>query len=529
MSSELLASAQTLVAMALLGVALLAVPRALLLSWESYAGAPFARAMALAAIGMAALLRLFAPFGLATVFVGYRWTQQCIDLYPVPHYGIGGAAFYHALLAFLPHDHLSLIGTNAVVGVLTVPLVAALASRLFEDRRAGAFAALFVAVVPLFIRNDTSDANNVPILLWLVAGLVLLEHHARTRRTSSLVLSLCLLSLAAISRPEMPAVAFVWSAVVVLGSASRRELLADWKLWLALAAGAVLVVPHTLHIFGMVGELQGRSSLPGLSWHELARPYYLLVESDTLVEPRLFPIGVFGLAVFALVRPPALIRGRVWLLGAATLLTLLAYFPDIDRANMARVHVPAALLTALLAGLGAVRATRSRAAELALGIVVALSILPTAWTLWRPTNEAAEETSIRGALAVLPAQGAFTLVRTSFEDRPPDDRLTHEHFPDYLLDPERARILSVSEWEQRPDWSQPAYFYFGMRCYARFRTPDLPSPTGENLQPHCARMSRRFRLVPVREWSWSNRGDVWIHYYGDAERLRLGLFRIRSL
>ena len=291
MSSGLLASAQTLVAMALLGVALLALPRALLLAWETYALAPAARAMALAATGLAALLRwVLAPFGLATVFVGYRWTQQCIDLYPVPHYGIGGAAFYHALLAFLPHDHLSLIWANAVIGVLTVPLVAALAARLFEDRRAGALAALFVAVVPLFVRNDTSDANNVPILLWLVAGLVLLEHYARTRRISSLVLSLALLALAAISRPEMPAVVLVWCAVVVLGSASRRELLRDRKLWLAVAAGAALIVPHALHVFGMVGELQGRSSLPGLGWHQLARPYWLLVQSDTLVQPGLFPL-----------------------------------------------------------------------------------------------------------------------------------------------------------------------------------------------------------------------------------------------
>ena len=194
---EVLASLQALCAMLLLGVSLLALPRAYARAYRVLSESGSVGWVVVAGMVTAACLRwVLAPKTLATLFIGYRWTEQCIDLYPIPHYGAGAAGAYHALLSVLPHDHLSLMWVNAVIGVLAIPLVAALATRLFEDRTTGAVAAVLLALVPLFVRNDTSDANNVPALLWLMGGLLLLDERTDGGRLEVLLGSVGLLALA---------------------------------------------------------------------------------------------------------------------------------------------------------------------------------------------------------------------------------------------------------------------------------------------------------------------------------------------
>src|SRR5438132_336173 len=70
-----------------------------------------ARRLLLAAVLAAAAARwLLAPLWIATVYIGYHLTQQAIDLRPIPHYGAGGPALYHALFALLPRSHRTLMG-----------------------------------------------------------------------------------------------------------------------------------------------------------------------------------------------------------------------------------------------------------------------------------------------------------------------------------------------------------------------------------------------------------------------------------
>jgi hypothetical protein len=123
-------------------------------------------------------------------------------------------------------------------------------------------------------------------------------------------------------------------------------------------------------------------------------------------------------------------------------------------------------------------------------------------------------------------------VRPGYDDRAADDpqaAFTHYYFPDYLITPpaRAGAALALSDWTADPDWSRPAFFYAGTRCYARFRTRGAPPPHGDNLQPACARLRRDFALEPVLEWDAPNRGDVWLDYYGDAPTLHLGLYLIR--
>jgi hypothetical protein len=221
-------------------------------------------------------------------------------------------------------------------------------------------------------------------------------------------------------------------------------------------------------------------------------------------------------------------------IGGLALALIALYGVDTCWANMARVQVPSALLATSLAASGVTQAfgrLRAIPARAALAAAVAATIVPTAIALYQPTNEQAEEDFIRAAVAELP-RGEFTLVRVGWEDRDRDaDALggTHHHFPDYLLaaDGRRGTPRTVAAWVRRPDWRSPAYFFAGVRCFARFRGEE-PVPSGDNLQPGCARMRQEFVLEPVLEWEVPNRGDVWINYYGDAPTLTLGLYRIVS-
>src|SRR5690606_8480738 len=142
---------------------------------------------------------------------------------------------------------------------------------------------LFVATIPLFLRNDASDANNVPPLLWLFAALVLFEEYlAAPSARGALACSALLGTLAAISRPELAGLVPVtfllvaWASVS-LGQFARYRLVRAW-----LGVSALLLLPHLLFITGQVGALQGRESLPGFSLERLRSIPHLLVHTNTL-------------------------------------------------------------------------------------------------------------------------------------------------------------------------------------------------------------------------------------------------------
>jgi hypothetical protein len=264
-----------------------------------------------------------------------------------------------------------------------------------------------------------------------------------------------------------------------------------------------------------------------------------LVHEDTVLTPSLFPVALVALAVAGLVepivRPTARSAWRMRLaLAVGAVVSLALYGLDLCRANMARVHVPGALLVTMLAAAGLAwlwERFPARAARAALLVAIAATAIPTARKLWAPTNEQAEEDFMRTALRRLPKDGLYTLVRMDRADRDrtsPGADFTHHHFPDYLVRPPEGtgRVSSIVDWMADPDFAHPAFFYLGMRCYAEFRQADVPPPHGDALQPACARMRERFTLTPVVETTVPNRGDVWLEYYGDAPELRMGLYQI---
>jgi hypothetical protein len=531
--NDVVTDAECLIALVLLGLSLPALARAYARAWALWAPQrdEQGRALALATVAAAVMRWLVLPRWIATMYIGYIATERAIELSAASHYGVGSQSLYHALFAVLPHDHRTLMWVNSLLGVLSVPLFGSFAAGVIRDRRAGVIAAFLLALIPLFIRNDNSDANNVPCLLWLLGGLTLWIEYLETREREALAASFVLLILAGIGRPEMPVLVPLWALGTTLAAEKKHNPLRDRAVWLGLALAALLVVPHAIHVRAATAELSESGNLPSYTRLGAGELYRGLIRYNTVLWPRLFPITLTGFALCAVIQ-----RDRQRLLArlAFLLLTVFSlglYSVDLCRANMARVHIPGAMLVLVLASAclsflwGRFQGALPRAL---LGVAVLGAAMPGAVKLWAPTNEQAEEDFLQQALPRLPLRERFTLVRIAREDRVGSDA-THFHFPDYLLRPPMAegRASSIQDWMSEPDWSSPAYFYLGMRCYADFRDEGTPPPHGEHEQPACRKMRERFALEPVLEEQLPNRGDVWLDYYGDAPTLRLGLYRIK--
>jgi hypothetical protein len=483
-------------------------------------------------VGLALVVRLLiAPKWIATVFIGYKATQQSIDLLPLSHYGAGATALYHHLLGLFGNDHLVIIWSNAVMGVITVPLVMTFTRKMTQSARVGLVVGLLVALAPILIRNDTSDANNVPCLLWLFCGLTLLVR-ALTERNRWFLWWACFpLALAVVSRPEMVVIAgglVVATMVALPVPKSWRHLLVDSLFFVPFLA---LTIPHWMHIWRASEALHLGGNIKSFGTS------FSLLENNALLEPTMFGVGYLLVAVVGTV---LLWRNhRRWLIAMWMIIiaAVALYSVDLDRANLARAHVPATLLVTLLAAHGLVeigaRLKRSRVAVvLAWGLVLGSNI-PPLMTLWQPTNEQTEETLIREALDAIDTPD-FTLLRLSHPD---SDRAqltnrghTHYHFPDYLIQNEERRgwVMPLSAWlvDGRGQAGRRTYFFRGIRCYAEFRWGEDSPPKGRNEHPLCRAMLQLPNIKPVFEHTVPNHGNVWINYYGDSDDFVVGLYRI---
>lgn len=495
-----------------------------------------ARLGVLGAVLVAVLGRgVLAPLRLVVLYIGYQLTAQELTLQPLPRYGAAVAVFHHALLRAFAPDHLTILRAHAVVGVLMVPLVAALVQAYARRPGAAVAAALLWALVPAFIAHDNSEANTVPLLLWMVAGLLLWLDALETGSSLSLVSGAALLALAVVGRPEFPLL--VPAAVLALALGRRRGSRVPWAAILPLAvATALLAVPHLVHVGESAALLAARDSLPMGSSQLGANRVGVLDRS-------LYPLALVPFAVASILLPGAR-RAAAFLLAVATLGIVLTWV-DIDPANILRVQVPGALFYALAVALGMFsafqlarrRLARPRARALVIGgaaLILALSVIPCLPAAFARTNEDEEETFLREALRALPA-GDVQLVRLGYGDVQStlSGSPVHLYFPDYLFAPRGSgrSVRGIAEWERDP--ARPAaYLYLGTRCY----TPEHPYFRGEApdvvpMRDACREILDHHTTGAVIERIVESHGDpTRTGFYGTAigRPVRLGLYRLRA-
>jgi 4-amino-4-deoxy-L-arabinose transferase-like glycosyltransferase len=181
---------------------------------------------------------------------------------------------------------------------------------------------------------------------------VLWEEHLATRARGALVGALVLCALTAVSRPELTLLAPVLYALTAVAAGHRRRPWRDP----AFVAGALLCalacLPHMLHVAAAVEELQARASLPHGALSALAALPDALGPRNSLIDPSLYPVALRPLGLAAVLLPGKSGRRPAVLLALMALLAVAVYVFDLDRANMARVHVPAAVLWTVLAAGG---------------------------------------------------------------------------------------------------------------------------------------------------------------------------------
>ncbi|MEP7124297.1 MAG: glycosyltransferase family 39 protein [Byssovorax sp.] len=495
----------------------------------------WARRGVLAAVLVSMVARwVLAPLRLVVLYIGYQLTAHELALQPLPRYGAAVAVFHHVLLRAFAPDHLTILRAHAVIGVLLVPLVAALVQAYARRPGAAVAAALLWGLVPAFIAHDGSEANTVPLLLWLVAGLLLWLDAIDRGSALSLIGSAALLALAAVGRPEFPLLVPAAVLALTLGC-GRRSRVSVWAALPLVLAAAVLAIPHLVHVGESAALLSVRDSLP------MGRS--LLANRVGVLDSSLYPFALVPFAVAAVVLPGSR-RAAAALLAVATLGIVLTWV-DIDPANILRVQVPGALFYALAVALGVASVAtfarrrlaqpRHRAfAVLGVGLVLALSVIPCLKAAFGRTTEDEEESFVREALRALPA-GDIQLVRLGYGDiqGSQSGSPVHLYFPDYLFAPAGSgrSVRDLADWEKNP--SHPAaYLYLGTRCY----TPEHPfsphtAPDVVPLRDACQEILDHHTSDLVLERTVPTHGDpTQTGFYGAAvgRPMRLALYRLRA-
>jgi hypothetical protein len=494
-----------------------------------------ARLGVLLAVALAMAARwVVAPLRLVVLYIGYQLTAQELTLQPLPRYGAAVAVFHHLLLRAFAPDHLTILRAHALIGVLMVPLVAALTQAYARRPGAAVAAALLWGLVPAFIAHDNSEANTVPLLLWLVAGLLLWLDAIERGGALSLIGSAALLALAAVGRPEFPLLVPAAVLALTLGC-GRRSRVSIWTALPLVVAAAVLAIPHLVHVGESAALLAVRDSLP--------MGHSLLANRIGVLDSKLYPFALVPFAVAAVVLPGSR-RAAGCLLALATLGMVLTWV-DLDPANILRVQVPGALFYALAVALGmasVARLARRRLAEprhrvLVAGgvaLILAVSVIPCLRAAFARTTEDEEESFVREALRALPA-GEIQLVRLGYGDvqGSQSGSPVHLYFPDYLFAPAGSgrSVRDLADWRKNP--SHPAaYFYLGTRCY----TPEQPfsfntAPDVVPLRDACQEILNHHTSGLVIERIAATHGDpLRTGFYGKAagRPMRLALYRLRS-
>ncbi len=379
-----------------------------------------ARWALLGALVAAALTRLLlAPLRLVMLYIGYQLTAQAIALQPIPRYGAGVPAFHHLLLQRFGADHHTILVAHAVLGVATLPLLAALVHAYHRSARTTVIAALLWALVPAFIAHDSSEAVTVPILFVVLAGLLLFSEAVVERRPLALTGAVALMTLGMVSRPEIPVLAPIAALCLAVGLSIEGLRWSLPRLLLLLPATALLLVPHAVHVLESAAMLHAQDSLP------MGR-YTTSFIHVSVLDPKLYPALLWPFALVAALPfvttraaegegRPAYQKNLLLLLVAA--LDFGLTWVDLDPANILRVQVPGAIFVALAAASGLDAAWvrleveavkpgkiqgKSRQITIAAVALLALSALPCLRASFQKTNEDEEESFVRAARAALP-------------------------------------------------------------------------------------------------------------------------------
>jgi len=509
--------------------------------WGEVRRASPAWVLVMLALGLA--LRWVLPHRPVMYYMGYWLVQAASSLHEIPKHGPAGLVWDHLLFWFTGPSHRVLSGANALLGSLT-PLAGAGLLALSGVGAVGVRAAVaLLALVPLFIRDSTTESLLVPATLWALMGLAFWQRFRRDRRASDALFCFTGLMLAVFSRPEY--LALVPLLMVLLpppgaaaGGASAVPRCSSWCALVAAGSAALLAlriwhlhlaVDSELHL-GNLPVLGDPASLVALAPDFLRR--------NLAFRPSWFPVGITAMALAG----PLVPGHRRLVLGLLTAASvgLAISLVDLPHVSLPRVQAPplvfltlaaSASLAALLARLSP-RPRWMRAALLAVAVALGASMAYATAACRERTNADDEEDLWREVADALPDESAVIL-RRGPEDQPVE-RL-HLFHPDYWFRPpfRDDLVLNLDRLPALDPAGRPVFFVLSTRCWLR-------SCGQTGMHPACARLIDDWELkpvfereVPIRrvELDRKVRPDQDLDFpwcLGRLDGMRLGLYRVGS-
>lgn len=434
---------------------------------------------------------------------GYDWLEilapRVVKEPELSWYSNGFGVFMRTFFSLRPDFEWAVFTGNRVAGVLCVVAAWGLA-RLVLDEARGALAAAFVlAVLPLLVRLESSEAMQPIASLFSLLTLVGFAGHARTGLRSLLVVGAGSLVFAGLTRPEALVVAAAIGLPYLFHGAHVKEA------FLAAVGSLVVAVPLTV-----LGALWMRDRMGGAGAF-VATPIGMatswLAALSTAGQPHgaLAFAGLAGLWV-------GLARRR-WLL-VVPLVALLARVAvagfDESFSNRWQLLVPEWPYLAIGLGSivtwGAAWSARAGTGLLAL-VAIAVSVASVRAPLWRADfDQQAEYRFLRDAKVVRELGPALGLARAVREA----DEGMGAWFPTYRLprDTPKWTLHELANGAAR----LPVVYYRGIWCW-----------TPQRLAPACEAVESRFELEALEE-----RPLVEPTYMGPGhpEGAKIGLYRV---
>lgn len=486
------------------------------------------------------IARLAVPVHFVMLGSVYRLTEDAATLTHVPRAGLMPTLLYRVVFDWAPPGHTTLATVNTVCALATLPLPVAWLARGRPPAMATAALAVCLALLPVLVTDARTESHLLPAMLWLWAGLLLLDDALTAGRLHALAGAVVLLVMAAWSRPELTVMAPLLAALTAWRCRTRRPF-AIARPWLvvAWAVGGALWVPQLLHLQRASAIEQASGSIPRIDtafllhapgrWLTLALP----------LQPLLFPMGITVLAVAALCWPRRRLDdeprvAQASLLAAAALWIALTLV-DLPQTSVPRLHAPAAVLVCAAGAwtLGRLwQATHGRRRWWWIAVVaVVASASPAAWTFARRTNEDDNAAWLDAAFSRLPTHGAC-LVALGMGDGPSEHRVQRA-LPDYLLRAPYREVTryAFADWQRmgRPQCAQGTFLLTDQRCYALHRdartTLGRPSP---GLLAECRDILAAAPWQPLLHRHMANRGDNEYGYYGALAGFDVGLYRMSA-
>jgi len=506
------------------------------------------------------LMRLLAiPHVPVKVGMVYPLMDSAISLETLPRYGAAAPVLYHALFQFLPTHVNTLLHVNSVLALLSGFFLVALAGRHLRLPGSPCWIALFLALTPVFLRDGNSESILVPGVLLLASGSLLGAEFLKGGRPYLLLAALPLLTLTLHLRPEFLLVTPVVLAAVALPhfKLERRMLpLAGLGLGLFL-----LAIPY-LFFFS---EIMASEMETGNIAQDKLSPLGALLQlfqRNMMIRPSIFPLAVSLLSLAAIVWSLVKRRHRREMVGlaGAAVVWLTVYYVDFNEESMLRLHVPPAMLFAMLAGyavpllMSEVRGARARKG---IGLLAAAGFVLSSGAntcfVFFDTNSQAEHRLFDDVVAALPDEPVTFVALTGAEDPShafSEETLAtfdadsqgavevHRFWPSYLLKPPLREdgVISIAQWKEKPWSKRRNFFYLSPLCYA-IREHHGHAQWGIEadptllMHPACRFMLTRHHLEPVfltRMENHSEYSPPFKWYPDDLEGMPVGLLEIKG-